>query len=214
MVCIMQLLQKSFWAASRLFVAPPLGRAPLSNHCQGSHGHGKSWKKLLSWKVMEKSWNMKISQKLMESSWMSWKSHGIACSHGYGSFLVCDCHACCETVITISEIMQEWESWKEANQSWKSHGKVMEFCFQIFVGTLHCVNLHPSFLPCDWLPALKHSENWVSTPPSLCIVDGKVHSSEAIKFEVRMPINNDSCAPTSQNNSCSSSQEPVHSTSH
>ena len=66
---------------------------------QGSHGHGKSWKKLLSWKVMEKSWNMKISQKVMESSWMSWKSHGIACSHGYGSFLVCDCCACCETVI-------------------------------------------------------------------------------------------------------------------
>ena len=32
---------------------------------QGSHSHGKSWKKL-SWKVMEKSWNMKISQKVME----------------------------------------------------------------------------------------------------------------------------------------------------
>ena len=39
------------------------------HHWQGSHGQGKSWKKLLSWKVMEKSWNMKISQKVMEESW-------------------------------------------------------------------------------------------------------------------------------------------------
>ena len=38
---------------------------------QGSHGHGKSWKILLSWKVRGKFWNMKISQKVMESSWMS-----------------------------------------------------------------------------------------------------------------------------------------------
>ena len=53
------------------------------------HGHGKSSQKLLSWK--SPSWNMKISEKVMESSWMSWKSHGIACSHGYGSFLVYDC---------------------------------------------------------------------------------------------------------------------------
>ena len=30
---------------------------------------GNSWKKLLSWKVMEKSWNVKISQKVMEKSW-------------------------------------------------------------------------------------------------------------------------------------------------
>ena len=51
---------------------------------QGSHGHGKSWKKSA---VMEKSWNMKISQKVMEKLW----------SHGCGSFLVCDCHACGET---------------------------------------------------------------------------------------------------------------------
>ena len=57
---------------------------------QGSHGHGKSWKKLLSWKVMEKSWNMKISQKVMEKSWNCLFS----C---HGSFLVCDCRACCET---------------------------------------------------------------------------------------------------------------------
>ena len=57
---------------------------------QGSHGHGKSWKEVLSWKVMEKSWNIKISQKVMEKSWNS-------CSHGYGSFLVCDYRACCET---------------------------------------------------------------------------------------------------------------------
>ena len=49
----------------------------------------------------------------------------LTCSHGYGSFLVCDCRACCETVITISEIMWDWESWKEANlpvmeKSWNS----------------------------------------------------------------------------------------------
>ena len=98
---------------------------------------------------MEKSWNVKISQKVMESSWMSWKSHGIACSHGYGSFLVCDCRACCETVITVSKIMQEWESWKEANQSWKSHGILFSnFCgnpdysivILFYSMTSHCVD--------------------------------------------------------------------------
>ena len=83
-------------------------------------GFPRSWKILEKIAVMEKSWNMKISQKVMESSWMSWKSHGIACSHGCGSFLVCDCRACCETVLTISEILWEWVSWKEANQSWNS----------------------------------------------------------------------------------------------
>ena len=80
---------------------------------------GKTWKKLLSWKSLG-MW--KFPKK-------SWKSHGIACSHGYSSFLVCDCRACRETIITISETTWEWESWKEANQSWKSHGILFSgFC--------------------------------------------------------------------------------------
>ena len=58
---------------------------------QGSHGHGKSWKKLLSWKSLG-IWKFPKNY-IMESGWMSWKSHGITCSHGYGSFLVCDCRA-------------------------------------------------------------------------------------------------------------------------
>ena len=34
-----------------------------------------------------------------------------------------------DTIITISETMWEWESWKEANQSWKSHGILFsDFC--------------------------------------------------------------------------------------
>ena len=57
------------------------------------------------------------------------KSHGIASPHCCGSFLVFDCHACCETIITISETMCEWESWKKANQSWKTHGILFsDFC--------------------------------------------------------------------------------------
>ena len=49
---------------------------PGNNCC-----HGKSWKSLGIWKFPKKSW----------------KSHGIACSHGDGSLLVCDCRASCET---------------------------------------------------------------------------------------------------------------------
>ena len=68
---------------------------------QGSHGHGK---------VLE-----------CENFPKSWKSHGIACFHGHSSFLVCDCCACCETQSQpISETMWQWESWKQANQSWNS----------------------------------------------------------------------------------------------
>ena len=62
-------------------------------HKQGSHGHGKSWKKLLSW-----------------------KSHGIASSHGCGSFHVV----------------------RHNHNHIQNHVRmgVMEFCFLIFVGTL------------------------------------------------------------------------------
>ena len=90
---------------------------------QGSHSHGKSWKKLLSWKVMEKSWNMKISQKVMEKSWDCLFSWLWQLSSLWLSCMLWD------TIITISETMWEWESWKEANQSWKSHGILFsDFC--------------------------------------------------------------------------------------
>ena len=90
---------------------------------QGSHGHGKSWKKLLSWKFMEKSWNMKISQKVMEKSWNCFFSWLWQLSSLWLSCMLWD------TIITISETMWEWESWKKANQSWKSHGILFsDFC--------------------------------------------------------------------------------------
>ena len=87
---------------------------------------------------MEKSWNMIISQKVMESSWMLWKSHGIACYHGYGSFLVCDCRACCET--QSYSCLKACENGSHGKKQ-ISHGKVTEFCFLIFVGTLNVLCL-------------------------------------------------------------------------
>ena len=98
---------------------------PLAWPRQGSHGHEKSWKTV----VMEKSWNMKISQKVHQS----WKSH----ENSFFSWLwqLSSLWLSCmlwDTIITISETMWEWESWKKQI----SHGKVMEFCFPIFVGTL------------------------------------------------------------------------------
>ena len=90
---------------------------------QGSHSHGKSWKKLLSWKVMEKAWNMKISQNFMEKSWNCLFSWLWQLSSLWLSCMLWD------TIITISETVWEWESWKEANQSWKSHGILFsDFC--------------------------------------------------------------------------------------
>ena len=84
---------------------------------------GKSWKKLLSWKVMEKSWNMKISQKIMEKSWNCLFSWLWQLSSLWLSCMLWD------AIITISETMWEWESWKEVNQSWKSHGILFsDFC--------------------------------------------------------------------------------------
>ena len=74
---------------------------------QGSHGHGKSWKKLLSWKVMEKSWNVKISQKVMEKSWNCFFSWLWQLSTLWLSCMLWD------TIITISETMWEWDSWKK-----------------------------------------------------------------------------------------------------
>ena len=72
--------------------------------------HGKSWKSLGIWKFPKKSWNCLFSWLWQLSSlWLScmlW-----------------------DTIITISETMWEWESWKEANQSWKSHGILFsDFC--------------------------------------------------------------------------------------
>ena len=49
-----------------------------------------------SWKILEKKAVMESDGKVLEYENFP-KSHGIACSHGYGSFLVFDCHACCET---------------------------------------------------------------------------------------------------------------------
>ena len=63
----------AFWHINRV---PTVMESPGKNWC-----HGKSWKSLGMWKFLKKSWN----------------SHGIACSHGYSSFLVCDCRACRET---------------------------------------------------------------------------------------------------------------------
>ena len=89
---------------------------------QGSHGHGKSRKKL-SWKVIEKSWNMKTSQKVMEKSWNCFFSWLWQLSSLWLSCMLWDIN------ITISETMWEWESWKKANQSWKSHGILFsDFC--------------------------------------------------------------------------------------
>ena len=71
---------------------------------------------------------------------MSWKCHGIAWSHGYGSFVVCDCHACCETIMNriwhhvrpSMGLMERSKSWLFP---WNCHGQ--QFCFQDFlVGTL------------------------------------------------------------------------------
>ena len=91
---------------------PTVMENPGKNCC-----HGKSWKSLGMWKFPKKSW----------------KSHGIACSHGYSSFLVCDCHACRET--QSQPYLKPCENGSHGNKQ-ISHGKVMEFCFQVFVGTL------------------------------------------------------------------------------
>ena len=62
---------------------------------------------------MERSWNMKISQKVMEKSWNCFFSWLWQLSSSWLSCMLWD------TIITISETMWEWESWKKANQSWK-----------------------------------------------------------------------------------------------
>ena len=92
-----------------------INRVPTVMENPGKNcSHGKSWKSLgryeISQKVMEKSWNCLFSWLWQLSSlWLScmlW-----------------------DTIITISETMWEWESWKEANQSWKSHGILFsDFC--------------------------------------------------------------------------------------
>ena len=49
-----------------------------------------------SWKILEKIAVVESHGKVLEYENFP-KSHGIASSHACGSFLVCDCHACCET---------------------------------------------------------------------------------------------------------------------
>ena len=116
-------------------------------------GFPQSWKVLENTAVMESHGKVleyeKFPKKSWKVSWMSWKSHGIACSHGCGSFLVCDCHAHCETVITISEIMRERESWKEANRSWNS---VFKFCGNPDCGHVH---MHARGTNLSWLSRLQ-----------------------------------------------------------
>ena len=102
---------------------------------QGSHGHGKSWK-IMEKIVMEKSWHCFFSWLWQLSSlWLScmlW-----------------------DTIITISETMWEWESWKKANQSWKTHG----ILFSDFCGNpdnacdatiSYSIQHHPVFWYCGW----------------------------------------------------------------
>ena len=55
------------------YITQSISRTPRG-YAQGSHSHGKAWKKILSWKVMEKS--LKMGKKI--KSWKSWKSHGIS----------------------------------------------------------------------------------------------------------------------------------------
>ena len=89
-------------------------------------GFPRSWKiqeKLAVMESHEKSWNMKISQKVMEKSWSCLFSWLWQLSSLWLSCMLWD------TIKTISETMWEWESWKEANQSWKSHGILFsDFC--------------------------------------------------------------------------------------
>ena len=88
---------------------PTVMENPGKNCC-----HGKSWKK---------SWNMKISQKVMEKSWNCFFSWLWQLSSLWLSCMLWD------AIINISETLWEWESWKKANQSWKSRGILFsDFC--------------------------------------------------------------------------------------
>ena len=101
-------LQGTVWSEFWINRVPTVMENPGKNCC-----HGRSWKSLGIWKFPKKSWNCLFS-------WL-WQLSSL--------WLLC---MLWDTIITISETMWEWESWKKQI----SHGKVMEFCFQVFVGTL------------------------------------------------------------------------------
>ena len=77
-------------------------------------------------------WNMKISRKSWNClfSWLClWQLSSL--------WLSC---MLWDTIITISETMWEWESWKEANQSWNSVFKFLWEPWQVQVAFLNLVD--------------------------------------------------------------------------
>ena len=107
-MCGNDLISRMIFICQLVRVNPTVMENPGKNCC-----HGKSWKSLGIWKFPKKSW----------------KSPETASSHGCGSFRLWLSCMLWDTIITISETMWEWESWKKANQSWKSHGILFsDFC--------------------------------------------------------------------------------------
>ena len=52
-------------------------------HCQGSHGHGKSWNLKPSWKVLERSWIFVLFQEVMDNCYFKEKVMGFCRNHQF-----------------------------------------------------------------------------------------------------------------------------------
>ncbi len=76
--------------------------------------------------VVEKSWNFWNFEIFLNF----WKSHGISpkIDKGHGKVMEFKIQLMCMSIK---------RSWNFVIQSWKSHGKVMEFCRDNFVATLY-----------------------------------------------------------------------------